>query len=84
MENNSTLTSLVRVSAATGLAAGSAVVVGWMLSSNVKPNYGSGWKEVGMTGALGALLGAQWAVNGKAWFNPFSTSWISSTWSKSD
>ena len=85
MENNSALTSLVKASVATGLASGAAVVVGWMLSSNLKPNYTSGWKTVGLTGAIGAVIGAQWGVNGKPWFNPTSTSWIPlHLWTKRD
>jgi hypothetical protein len=69
MDNNNALSALVKASVATGLASGAAVVVGWMLTSNVKPNYISAWQTVGLSGAIGAILGAQWGVNGGPWFN---------------
>tara|TARA_Y100000748_G_C15423484_1_gene460344 strand:- start:527 stop:793 length:267 start_codon:yes stop_codon:yes gene_type:complete len=88
MENNNTIGTLVRATVATGLGASASVALCWMLSSRVQPTYLAEWKSVGLCGAAGALIGAQFALNVKPWFS--GGSWLPAlpalpaSWSKSD
>jgi len=66
MNDNTSLSRIITTSVATGLTASSAVVLGWMITSHVKPEFLSGWEGIGVTGALGAFLGAHWSVSGRS------------------
>lgn len=67
MEDRS-LTKLVTVAGSTALASGAAVVIGWMATSSIEPNYLSKWHLSAMAGCLGSLVGAQFGTNGVSWF----------------
>jgi len=39
MDNHDSLSKLLRVTSSTALCSGAAVMMGWMLTSNIKPDY---------------------------------------------
>ena len=56
------------VAGITGVTTSAAVLIGWCLSNSTRPNFLVDWRDVWVTGSLGAMLGARWAVTGKSWF----------------
>jgi len=69
MDNHDSLSKLLRVTSSTALCSGAAVLMGWMLTSNIKPDYLASWKTAGLAGCVGSLLGAQWSISGRPWFS---------------
>lgn len=68
MDNNRSITKVLMTAALTGTTSAAAVFMGWMLTSSIRPNYASNWKDVAIVGCLGTILGAHRGVTGRSWF----------------
>ncbi len=66
MSNNSP--NPLVIAGITGVTTSAAVLIGWCLSNSTRPNFLVDWRDVWVTGSIGAMLGAHWAVTGKPWF----------------
>jgi putative Mn2+ efflux pump MntP len=58
----------LKVASITGVTASAAILVGWCLSSSTRPHFIVDWRDVWITGSLGAMIGAHWSVTGRPWF----------------
>ena len=56
------------VAGITGVTTSAAVLIGWCLSANTSPDFIVDWRDVWITGSLGAMIGARWSVTGRPWF----------------
>ena len=61
------LTKLATVAGSTALASGAAVIIGWMATSSVEPNYLAKWHLSALAGCVGSIVGAQFGTNGNSW-----------------
>ena len=65
---NNSISKIVITATATGLCASSAVLIGWMVSSNTRKDFILDWRDVAIMGSIGSVLGAHWGVTGNPWF----------------
>tara|TARA_B100000795_G_scaffold245967_1_gene211403 strand:+ start:3372 stop:3593 length:222 start_codon:yes stop_codon:yes gene_type:complete len=66
--SNNDIVKVVLTSLTTGVCAGSAVLLGWMVSSSTRKDFILDWRDVAVMGTIGSVIGSHWGVTGNPWF----------------
>jgi len=72
-ESYASIKQAITIATVTGIASSATVIMGLVISglkdSDNHHTRGIDWRDIGVLGSLGAMLGAQWSVTGRPWFN---------------
>ena len=60
---------IIKVAAISGLATSSSIFISWIVTNVATPERETDWRDIAFIGAIGASLGARYAVSGLPLFN---------------
>ena len=56
--------NILKVAAVSGLSTSSSIFLGWILTNVAIPEHDIDWRDIAFIGAIGASLGARYAIRG--------------------
>ena len=61
--------NILKIAALSGISTSSSIFLGWILTNVATPEHDIDWRDIAFIGAIGASLGARYAIRGLPLFN---------------